>query len=233
MFTTVTRGIQSKPTKEINFVGNLFPYTCHMSSRPDERRAPQFAYPVALDLHDVTVLVVGGGRIGARKADGLVAAGAKVRLVATVVSEHVVRADLLEVRERPFADEDLDDVRLVVTATGIEATDAAVSAAARARGIWTNAADQPVDCEFILPAFARRGRVTIAVSTDGASPALARELRNIIDELLTDDIARLAEELAAERAAVQARGESTENVDWTERVRGGIAAALDGRNLAP
>ena len=103
-------------------------------------------------------------------------------------------------------DEDLDDVRLVVTATGDETTDAAVSATARARGIWVNAADQPDDCEFILPAVARRGSVMIAVSTDGASPALARELRNVIDELLTDDIAVLAEELAAERVAVQARG---------------------------
>ena len=204
-----------------------------MSTRPDARPAPQFAYPVALDLHDVTVLVVGGGRIGARKAAGLVAAGARVRLVATAVSGHVVRNDVAEIRERPFVDEDLDDVRLVVTATGDESTDAAVSAAARARGIWVNAADQPDDCGFILPAVARRGRVTIAVSTDGASPALARELRNVIDELLTDDIATLAEELAAERAAVQARGASTEDVDWTERVRGGIAAALAGRILAP
>lgn len=204
-----------------------------MTSRPDEWPAPQFAYPVSLDLHDVMVLVVGGGRIGARKAAGLAAAGAQVRLVATVVSEHVMRDELLEVRERTFAGEDLDDVRLVVTATGDEATDAMVSAAARARGIWVNAADQPVDCEFILPAIARRGRVTIAVSTDGASPALARELRNVIDELLTDDIAALAEALAAERAAIQVQGTSTEDVDWTARVRSGIAAALAGRSLAP
>ena len=55
-----------------------------------------------------------------------------------------------------------------------------MSAAARARGIWTNAADQPVDCEFILPAIARSGRVTVAVSTDGASPALAKALRDRI-----------------------------------------------------
>ena len=75
------------------------------------------------------------------------------------------------------------------------------------RGIWTNAADQPVDCEFILPAIARRGRVTIAVSTDGASPALARELRNVIDEFLTDEIGTLAETLAAERSEVQASGD--------------------------
>ena len=71
------------------------------------------------------------------------------------------------------------------------------------------------------------------MSTDGASPALARELRNVIDELLTDDIAVLAEELAAERAAIKTQGGSTETVDWTARVRSGIAAAIAGRNLAP
>ncbi len=184
-----------------------------------------------LDLHDVAVLVVGGGRIGARKAQGLVAAGAIVRLVAREVSEFVAGAGVAEVRARAFEPADLDGIRLVVTATGDAGVDAAVSAMARERGIWTNAADQPIDCEFILPAIARVGRVTVAVSTDGASPALARELRNVIAELLTDELGILAEELAAERLAVQQGGASTEDIDWTARVRAGIAAAIG--SLAP
>jgi siroheme synthase-like protein len=186
-----------------------------------------------LDVHDVLVLVVGGGRIGARKAEGLAAAGARVRLVATAVSGHVDGLGLAEVRERPFAEADLDDVRLVVTATGDALTDATISAAARARGIWTNAADQPIDCGFILPAIARTGRVSVAVSTDGASPALARELRNIIAEFLTPELGDLAEQLALERAAVQADGGSTEDIDWTKRVRDAIAEATGGRSLPP
>ena len=194
---------------------------------------PRFAYPVILDLHDVPVLVVGGGRIGARKAEGLAAAGAKVRLVAIEVSDHVAAAGVADIRERSFEPVDLDGMRLVVTATGDAEVDAEVSAIARARGIWTNAADQPIDCEFILPAVARNGRITVAVSTDGASPALARELRNVVAELLTDDLAALAEQLAAERSAIRSRGESTEDIDWTERVRTGISRALGGRSLAP
>jgi siroheme synthase-like protein len=195
--------------------------------------ASNFTYPVFLDLHDVPVLVVGGGRIGARKAEGVAAAGARVRLVAVDVSEHVDVARIGDLRQRAFRSDDLDDVRLVITATGDERVDAAISAQARARGIWTNAADQPVDCEFILPAIARRGRVTVAVSTDGASPALARELRNMIDAVLTDEIGALAETLAAERAAVQAAGVSTEDIDWTDRVRRGIADAIGAPSLAP
>ena len=207
----------------------LLSYTPPMPLEP----TPTFAYPVILDLHDVPVLVVGGGRIGARKADGLSAAGARVRLVASEVSEHVDPTRFDELRARPFEPVDLDGMRLVITATGDEQVDAAISDQARARGIWTNAADQPVDCEFILPAIARRGRVTVAVSTDGASPALARELRNVIDEFLTDAIGELAETLAAERAEVQTSGASTEAIDWTQRVRAGIAEAVGGRSLAP
>jgi siroheme synthase-like protein len=195
--------------------------------------ASTFAYPVFLDLHDVPVLVVGGGPIGARKAEGLAAAGARVRLVAAQVSEHVDVARIDDLRARPFEPVDLDGVRLVITATGVEEVDSTISALARSKGLWTNAADQPIDCEFILPAIARRGRVTVAVSTDGASPALARELRNVLDVLLTDEIGVLAETLAAERAAVQADGRSTEDVDWTERVRRGIAEALAGRSVGP
>lgn len=192
-----------------------------------ERPRPvRFTYPVTLDLHGIDVLVVGGGRIAARKIAGLAAAGARVRLVAIEVSEHVDREAVVDVRERRFESSDLDDIRLVVTATGVPAIDADVASVARSLGIWVNAADQPDDCDFILPAIARRGRVTVAVSTDGASPALARELRDRIDALLPDRLADLADELAAERAAIHAAGGSTEDVDWSERIR----RALDESN---
>jgi siroheme synthase-like protein len=191
---------------------------------------PRFAYPVFLDLHDVLVLVVGGGPIGARKVAGAHAAGARVRLVATVVSDAVDRAHCAEVRERPFEDVDLDGVRLVITATGDHDTDASIADAARARAIWTNAADQPVDCDFILPAIASTGRVTAAISTDGASPALAKALRDRCASLLSEEVAALANELAAERAAVKARGESTEDIDWSPRIESvlGGADGVDG-----
>jgi siroheme synthase-like protein len=188
---------------------------------------PRFAYPVFLDLHDVLVLVVGGGPIGARKVAGVHAAGANVRLVATAVSDAVDRAHCAEIRERPFEAADLDGVRLVITATGDRDTDASIADAARARAIWTNAADQPVDCDFILPAIANRGRVTAAISTDGASPALAKALRDRWASVLSEEVAALADELAAERAAVKARGESTEDIDWSPRI-GRVLGGADG-----
>lgn len=185
----------------------------------------RFSYPVFLDLTDVPVLVVGAGPIGARKAEALHEAGARVRVVATVLGKTLDRDRYEDIRERPFQADDLDGIRLVITATGDTDVDATVSAAARARGIWANAADQPADCEFILPAITRSGRVTVAVSTDGASPALAKALRDRVAAMLGDDVAALAEDLAEARTAVKARGGSTEDVDWSptiERVLGGV-----------
>ena len=174
-----------------------------------------FDYPVWLDLHDVPVLVVGAGPVAARKVEGLVAAGAAVRVVATSVAPALDRATVAELHERRYEPGDLEGVRLVVTATGDAEVDATVAADATAAGIWVNAADQPADCSFILPAIARNGPLSIAVSTGGSSPALARRLRDRASALLTDDVVALAGDLAARRAAVRAGGGSTEDVDWS------------------
>jgi precorrin-2 dehydrogenase/sirohydrochlorin ferrochelatase len=177
-----------------------------------------FGYPVVLDLHGVLVLVVGAGPIASRKVAGLVEAGARVRVVAPDVAPELDRTSVAELHERPYGPRDLDGVRLVVTATGDRDVDARVAADARAAGLWVNAADQPADCSFILPAIARNGPLSIAVSTDGASPALARRLRDRAGALLTDEVVALAAELAAARAEVRASGGSTEDVDWSARI---------------
>jgi len=178
--------------------------------------APRFGYPVSLDLHGVRVLVVGAGPVAARKVAGLAAAGAFVRVVAPAVSPQLDRTEVAELHERAYVHGDLDGVRLVVAATGDAAIDAAVAADATAAGIWVNAADQPDDCTFILPAVARNGPLTVAIGTDGASPALARRLRDrAAAELLRDDVVELAGELARRRAEVRASGGSTEDVDWS------------------
>jgi siroheme synthase-like protein len=178
---------------------------------------PRFAYPVYLDVHEVPVLVVGAGPIAARKVAGLSAAGALVRVVAPDVSAEMAAAvdggRVASLERRPFQVSDLDGVRLVVTATGGD-TDREVAAAATAAGIWVNAADRPDDCSFILPAIARNGPLSVAVSTDGSSPALARRLRDQAATLLNDEVAALAARLAAERASMTAQGQSTEDRDW-------------------
>ncbi len=121
---------------------------------------------------------------------------------------------IAQLRMRPFESADLDGVRLVVTATGVPDVDAAVAADATAAGIWVNAADRPADCTFILPAIARNGPLTIAVSTDGSSPALAGRIRDRAADLLTDEVVVAAARLATERASFRTAGGSTEDRDW-------------------
>ena len=182
-----------------------------------------FAYPVFLDLHDVPVLLVGGGQIASRKAAGLVAAGARLTVIAPLV--HPALAEMAAaVVLRPFAEGDCAGFRLVMTATDDPAVNARVHVDATAAGIWVNSADDPANCSFILPAVARRGAVVAAVSTGGASPALASHLRSVIaDQVLTEQVARAAADLAQQRAAIHAAGGSTEDIAWDDRVR----AALD------
>jgi siroheme synthase-like protein len=178
-----------------------------------------FGFPVMLDLAGVPVLMVGGGNIAARKVAGLLAAGARVTVVAPMVLAELAAA-VAEVRERPYAPSDLVGHQLVMTATDLPEVNAAVASDARGAGLWVNSADDPENCTFILPAVTRRGPVVVAIGTDGSSPALARHLRDrIAAEILTPAVEQAAHELARQRAEFHAVGISTESIDWAERVR--------------
>ena len=186
-----------------------------------------FLYPVFLDLTDVPVLLVGGGHVASRKAEGLVAAGARLTVVAPMVLAEL-RSLAGVVHERGYAADDLAGQQLVITATDSPAVNARVAADARATGIWVNSADDPENCSFILPAIARRGPLIAALSTGGASPALAGRLRDQIAEtVLTPAAETAAIELARQRAEIHADGGSTELVDWTDRVTEALEAGAD------
>ncbi|HEY0520577.1 MAG TPA: NAD(P)-dependent oxidoreductase [Ilumatobacteraceae bacterium] len=178
-----------------------------------------FDYPIMLDLRGVSVVVVGAGRVAARKVEGLVRAGAEVTVVAPEVDD-AVSAIASTVIARRYRSSDLDGAKLVITATNDTAVNAAVAADATARGVWVNSADDPVNCTFTLPAVARDGAVTVAVGTGGSSPALASHLREEIERWLAAiGAADAAVALASQRAEMKQRGESTESIDWSDRVR--------------
>lgn len=172
-------------------------------------------YPVQLLLSDLPVLVVGGGAVAARKAAGLIAAGAAVTIVAPEVSPQVEALTGATIERRPYLSGEASGYRLVVTATDDPAVNASVAADASASGVFVNSADDPANCTFTLPAIARRGPVTVAVATDGTSPLLAQALRDRFAALLDDDVLALAADLAALRTQIKAEGRSTEDVDWS------------------
>jgi len=170
-------------------------------------------YPVSLLVAGRHCLVVGGGAVAARKVGGLLDAGAVVHVVARRVGPEV-RALGASWEERDFAAEDLAGARLAFAATDDPAVNAAVLAAGEAAGVWVNAADDPANCSFTLPAVARRGPVTVAVSTGGHSPALAGWLARQVADRLGPEHEVLAELLSQQREEVRAAGRSTEGLDW-------------------
>jgi siroheme synthase-like protein len=190
-------------------------------------------YPVSLVVADQPCLVVGGGRVAARKIQGLAAAGAFVTVVAPEIVpavEELAAEHQMTLERRPYRAGEAASYRLVITATGIPEVDALVSADAGAGGVWVNSADDPEHCSFLLPAIHRDGPVTVAVSTGGASPALATWLRRQVADAIGDDVGALAGILETARRNVQASGRSTESVDWQAILDGPLPAMVrEGR----
>jgi len=174
--------------------------------------------PLALKLRDKDVLVIGAGRVGTGKAALLVEAGARVTMIARDVLAELPRG-LSNLEQRDYRDGDLRGYALVVSATGDAAVNDRVVDEARRENVWLNVVDDPGRSDFYFTAVHRDGDVIVSVSTEGASPALAQELRSMIAEGLPDNLADVAQQLRQERADLHATGTSTEGVDWRPRVR--------------
>jgi precorrin-2 dehydrogenase len=174
---------------------------------------PDSLYPVGLVVAGRRCVVVGGGAVAARKAAGLVNAGADVLVVAPRICDEI-RGLPVELAERPYQRGDLAMSWLVISATDDPEVNRQVHADGADARVWVNAADDPESCSFTLPAVLRRGPVTVAVSTGGHSPALAGWLRDQVADQLGPEIGRLAELLSEARDELQAAGRSTEGVDW-------------------
>ncbi len=142
--------------------------------------------PLFLNLTGRAVLLVGAGCVAEGKLQQLLAAGARVRVVAPAVSP-TIRAAGVEIVERPFLPSDLEGMWLVVAAADSE-VNRAVADAAEARHIFVNAVDDPANASAFLSGVVRRAGVTIAISTSGDAPALTALLREALDAVLPDDL---------------------------------------------
>ena len=160
-------------------------------------------YPVFLDLAGKPVVVIGGGKIAHQKMENLLKAGAQVTVVSPDLSEEMT--DLAaEARfrhvKRDYEPGDLEGYILAFVATDDRSVNATVAREGKERGVWVNAVDDPPYCDFIMPGIAQRGDLIVAISTSGRSPAMARKLREELQEFLTEDYALMLE-LAAETRA--------------------------------
>jgi len=152
-------------------------------------------YIACLRLTGRRCLVVGGGEVGLEKVEGLLACGAAVTLVAPQAHDELARfaaEGSIAWERREYATADLDRSFLVIAATDDSEVNIAVHEDADARAMLVNVVDVPPLCNFILPAIVRSGPLAIAISTAGASPALAKRMKREIAEQFGEHYARLA-----------------------------------------
>jgi precorrin-2 dehydrogenase / sirohydrochlorin ferrochelatase len=182
-------------------------------------------YPVNLLVAGRRCVVVGAGRIAARKIESLLAAGAEVQVVAPGVGAEVrAWADegRLTLAERPFAESDVEGAWLVVTATDSADVNRAVFAAGESRRIFVNAADDPANCSFTLMSVVRRGDIVVSIGTNGRSPALASYLKEHVRDEMGPEYETLLELLSEAREEIRSSGRSTEDSDWRTAIDSGI-----------
>ncbi len=227
--------------------------TCDQSCVRDMLDTP--LYIACLRLAGRPCLVVGGGEVALEKVEGLLTCGAHVTVVAPDAVEELrdyAREGSIRWERREFADSDLDGRFLVVAATNFTEVNISAYEGAERRAMLCNVVDVPPLCNFILPAIVRTGPLAIAISTAGASPALAKRMKREIAETYGEPYARLAEMLNDARGWAKAtlptyqdRKEFFEGIvngdpDPVELVREGrddevialIEAAKDGHSTA-
>ena len=192
-------------------------------------------YPVCLEMAGRRCLVVGAGAVAERKVNGLLEVGARVTVVGPSATERLLdwaRAGRIGLTLRAYGADDLAGHSIVFAATDDGLINAEVARDARAAGVLINAADDPAHCDFILPAVLTRGDLTVAVSTGGASPALARVVRDELGAFLDrDDYAALARVAADARRTLRDRGTPAPWERWRRALDGEVRALVRADRL--
>ncbi|HHH45146.1 MAG TPA: uroporphyrinogen-III C-methyltransferase [Gammaproteobacteria bacterium] len=188
-------------------------------------------FPVFMRLEQRDCLVVGGGKVAARKVALLVRAGARVQVVAPELCDELYA--LLEQQKithlrRPFEDSDIQGKVLVIAGTDREDVNRRVSELAQAASLPVNVVDQPALCSFIMPSIIDRSPVQVAVSSGGTSPVLARLLRARLESYVPSAYGRLATLVESFRERVKQRFSSTDQRRqfWENILQGEVAEAL-------
>jgi precorrin-2 dehydrogenase/sirohydrochlorin ferrochelatase len=165
----------------------------------------RFCYPIFLNLRGRPCAVVGGGAVAERKVKGLLECEASVTVISprlTGALQKLAEGETIGYLPRAFETGDLEGAFLVVAAADDPEVNSRVWTEASGLGLLVNVADKPDECNFILPSVLRRGGLTLAVGTGGASPALARKLRTDLEDRYGPEYAALVDLMEGFRAWV-------------------------------
>lgn len=162
-------------------------------------------YAVSLNLVNKKCLVVGGGRVAERKVKSLLDCKAEVVVVSPEVTaglKQLAEDGIINYRAREYTVDDLNGVFIAISATNCQELNRRVAGDCFARNIPINAVDDPEYCSFIVPAIVRRGDLTISISTGGKSPALAKKIRQELEQQYGNEYATLLQYLGRVREQV-------------------------------
>ncbi len=185
-------------------------------------------FPLFFKLTDQPCLVIGAGSCAARKIELLARAGAKITVVAREISPQVATLPDLVIHQKDFEPSDLFGFKWVISATNDTATNQYISDCAKVAGVWVNVVDNPELCDFIFPAIVDRAPITIAISSGGASPVLARLLRAKIETLIPPAYGVLAKLAEKFRETVKQKIIRPENrrIFWENVLQGRVAELI-------
>ncbi len=144
-------------------------------------------FPIFLNLKDKNCLVVGAGGVGVRKIKGLLRASPHKLTIVDPNIEKTLLGEILphprlEIKKREFIEQDLENQFLVIASSNNEVLNKKISELCHKKNILCNIVDKPKMCSFIVPSIVEKGEITVAISTSGKSPAMARLLKNKISE---------------------------------------------------
>jgi precorrin-2 dehydrogenase / sirohydrochlorin ferrochelatase len=166
-------------------------------------------YPVFLRIHKKKCVVVGGGRVSLRKVRMLLDCGGEVKVVSSTFHFSLLRlAEKKAIRliQRDYKPGDLTGAAIVIAATDKRETNRRVAEEAERAGGLVNVVDDPEPSSFILPSYFRKGSLTLAVSTGGKSPALARKIKTELQKKFGKEYATLLLLIGEVRSSLKERG---------------------------
>ena len=186
-------------------------------------------YPLFMDLENRWVLVVGGGEVAYRKVKTLLAHHALVRIEAPVLNPHLqmlVDNQLCVWVQKEYTEQDIQDAELIFSCTEKEIVNAQVARDARYVFRPVNVVDDPEKCSFIVPSLMERGDLSIAVSTGGASPIVARQIRTQLEKLYGEPMAEYLALLKTWRSEIKGKLPEFKRRLFWERVTDGAVLEM-------
>ena len=193
-------------------------------------------YPLNLDINNRNCLVIGGGKVGTRKVNGLLKCGAMVSVICPDATEKIIELAAQKKilwHNREYHSADMQDRFLVIGATNNEWLNRKIHADANAQKVLCNIADRPEICNFILPAVVQRGDLVITVSTSGRSPALAKRLRKELQQTYGKEYEPFLMLMGAIRKKLlkEAHAPETHKPLFEAIVNGDLAAAIKNNDI--